>query len=39
MEWRSTSTKMKPTGQAIAPMTEKAIAPLMEKLVEKPVDK
>jgi hypothetical protein len=26
---------MKPTGQAIAPMTEKAIAPLMEKPVDK----
>jgi hypothetical protein len=31
--------KMKPTGQEIAPMTEKGIAPLMEKPVEKPVEK
>jgi hypothetical protein len=35
MEWRWTDTKMKPTGQAIASMTEKAIAPLMEKPVDK----
>jgi hypothetical protein len=35
MEWRSTNTKMKPTGQVIAPMMEKAIAPLMEKPVDK----
>jgi hypothetical protein len=35
MEWRSTDTKMKPTGKAIAPMTEKAIAPLMKKPADK----
>jgi hypothetical protein len=35
MEWRLTDRKMKPTGQAIAPMTEKAIAPLMKKPVDK----
>jgi hypothetical protein len=35
MEWRSIDTKMKPTGQAIAPMMEKAIASLMEKPVDK----
>jgi hypothetical protein len=35
MEWRSTDMKIKPRGQAIAPMMEKAIAPLMEKPVEK----
>jgi hypothetical protein len=35
MEWRSTNTKMKPMGQAIAPMTEKVITPLMEKPVDK----
>jgi hypothetical protein len=35
MEWRSIDMKMKPTGQAIAPMTEKVIALLMEKPLDK----